>query len=493
MKARSTRLARWLSGSLVASTALLVASSASAVEAATEQEIHDAIQSAQAGTVIHVKKGKYKFTSAIWTAAAGAAGSPITLTADAVGDVELDFDSEEGLVIDHPYWIVEHVWINGVCPGACGGGSAGLHIKATADHLIARGSRFSNFGEIIKSDRTPTSEVSDASILGNELYNDSPELTDGGTAIDLVGGKRWIVAGNYVHDYARDGVHYGIFLKGGTSDGVVERNLVIGAKVLPPGAGAAVGISFGGGGTGPQYCATDNMDASYCTCEDFRGIARNNIIVNTSDAGLHTKRACGSKFENNTVFGAGIGLQIQIEGPMAPVELHNSILNGSTSGKLLASDNLLGVSPADFKKIYADPDALDFSQGSDPSAALHKGPSLPDVTDDYFGAPRGVMNTWGAVELPAAGNVWPWSFSGGMGAGGAGGGAAAGAGGGSASETTTVGAGTGSGTSGVGGGAPGDQASGGTDGCGCRVGARGEAPSWIVLALIPWMVRRRRG
>src|SRR5262249_15978436 len=144
------------SGVVVGATVGLISTTAFAVDAKSEQEIVAAIGNAKAGDVLHIAKGKYSFTSAIWTAAGGAPGSPITLTAERVGDAELDFASVEGLVIDHPYWIIEKIWLNGVCAGGCGGGAAGLHIKPTADHFIVRNSRLSNYSEIIKVDRTAT-------------------------------------------------------------------------------------------------------------------------------------------------------------------------------------------------------------------------------------------------------------------------------------------------------------------------------------------------
>ena len=122
--------------------------------------------------------------------------------------------------------------------------------------------------------------------------------------------------------------------------------------------GASVGISFGGGGTGAQFVPNDDN-----SCEDFNSIARNNIVAQTTDAGLHTKRACGSKFYHNTVFDVGAGLQIQINGAGDPVDIQRNILQGRITGQnnRTEQDNLIQASLADFTGAYADPANLDFS------------------------------------------------------------------------------------------------------------------------------------
>lgn len=402
-----------LSSSLAALALLTLLSSraeAAVVNVSSVKEIKDAVAAATPGTVIEVAPGDYAFTAALWSSRNGEQDKPIVLRAATTGSVRFDFSqTEEGLVIAHTDWTVEHLWINGACSGGgCGDGAAGIHVKATGSRVVIRQSRITNWAESIKTDRSPTSEPTDGLIVGNEISNDAAGFTQGGTGVDIVGGLRWHIIGNYVHDYARNDTHYGIFVKGGAKDAVIERNLVIGAKTLPK-AGTAVGISFGGGGTGTQFCASDNVGGGGCACETFDGIARNNIVLRTTDAGLHTKRACGSVFANNTVYDTGLGLQVQIVGAGAPVEIRNSVLGKGVSSTATASNNLLNVSDADWKKLYVDPEAVDFREGTDASAIRGKGAALANVTDDYFGAARAATPTLGAIELPTTGVVWPWS------------------------------------------------------------------------------------
>lgn len=385
---------------------------AAVVPVTTAAALGDAVRNANPGDVIEIAPGTYAISGPIRTGKAGTKESPITIRGTgATAEAKLDFrDTDEGLVVNQPNWIIEHVWVNGACDGGgCGNGAGGIHVNPGGDRVVIRYSKITNWEQNIKTDRSDGAEPTDGQIIGNEISNTGAGYANGGTGIDIVGGLRWYIAGNYVHDWARGATRYGIFVKGGAKDAVIERNLVVGARDLPAGPGAAVGISFGGGGTGSQYCAPDNRGNGGCTCETFAGIARNNIVAHTNDAALHTKRACGSVFASNTVHDSGIGLQIQIEGPTT-VLLANSVLDGRISGKATDDNNALSLGVAGLKKIYADPDALGFGKGSDPSAAAGKAKPRADVTTDYFGHPR-TTNDLGAIELAAAGTVWPWSES----------------------------------------------------------------------------------
>ena len=362
-------------------------------------QIRSAFGSASSGDRIIIAPGEYSFSASIWTGNAG----PVTVTTTEVGAAKLNFDSVEGLVFNHPDWTLEKVWVNGVCAGEnC---EAGVGVKAGATRFRLQSARVSNWTQHVKAARDPNNEVEDAQILSSEFYNDALR-PNGATPLDLVGGKRWRIIGNYVHDYGGDpNGDYGIFLKGGTSNGVIERNLVICAQDNAPG-GATVGISFGGGGTGYSFCPNQN-----CDCEDYDSIARNNIVLHCTDAGLHTKRACGSKFYNNTVYDVGAGVQIQINGAGAPVQIRNNVLSAGISGPgnlYTEANNLIRAPATVFRSAYANPDEADFSSGPDTSALQNLGADLAEVTDDYCGTPRNAIDL-GAVEFPSACRTWPWT------------------------------------------------------------------------------------
>lgn len=364
------------------------------------QQLRDAIENAVAGDAILVAPGVYRFDASIWTHHDGAPGRPITVRAEKLGEVRFDFHSGEGLVINNAHWTLDRLWINAACdnPQNC---ETGIGVKPPAHHFLLLHSRTTDWYQHVKSSRETDLEVEDAAIVGNELYNTGTRYSQ---VIDIVGGKRWRIIGNYVHDWNGSGNGaFGIFLKGGTSDGVIEQNLVICEKDRPS-TGAMVGISLGQGGTGGQWCANG------CACEDTNGIVRNNIVAHCSDAGLHALKSCGGKFYNNTVYDTLGGLQIQEDSNMAPVEIRNNVIGGRVFGgtNYVASNNLLEVDDALFAEIYANPAQGNFADGDNVARARDLGVVLPEVTADYCGTLRQGTFDFGAIEFPAGCSTWPW-------------------------------------------------------------------------------------
>jgi hypothetical protein len=366
------------------------------------EELRDAFANASAGDTITVAPGTYRITDTLWTRNDGEPGRPITVKADRLGDVRLDFESREAIVINNTYWVLADLWINGACanPNNC---ETAVGVKPSAHGFVLHHSRVSDWYQHIKGSRTAETEVEDVTISGCELYNAVPRRAQ---VIDVVGGKRWRIIGNYVHDFGGGtNGEFGIFLKGATSDGIIEQNLVLCAKDRPL-AGTSVGISLGQGGSDPQYCP--NQD---CSCEDRNGIVRNNIVAHCTDTGLHALRACGGRFYNNTVYDTLGGLQIQEDSPLAPVEIRNNMMSQRIFGgsNYVASDNLVEVPDVVFQSVYAEPDQENFGDGADLSAVLDRAAILSEVTSDYCGRTREGSFDFGAIEFPAACVTWPWS------------------------------------------------------------------------------------
>ena len=396
----------WFRSALVFSIGAAVALGPELVAAQETVSVSDvpsleaAFASARPGQTIVLSAGTYRLNGALRTGTDGAPDAPITVTAAQLGDAVILVDNVEGIVIEHADWVVQRVHVDGVCPGEdC---DAGVHIKFQAHRFVLRDSRVSNFTQHIKGSRTPDDEAEDVQLLGNELYNDALR-PNGSSPIDIVGGLRWRIAHNYIHDYGGDpNGDYGIFVKGGGADAIIERNLVVCAWDQPAG-GATVGISFGGGGTGDQFCPDQD-----CSCEHHRGVARNNIVAHCTDAGLHTKRACGSAFVHNTVYDTGLGLQIQIDGAGDPVRIDNNVFSHRIVGGENRSEgfNLVDQPADDFRDWYADPDGLDFANG--PSAGqLVQCDRLDTAPADYCAAERAGRSPCGAVEIGACA-TWSW-------------------------------------------------------------------------------------
>ena len=378
---------------------LLLSSSTWAVthNVTTAAEFRTAMQTATAGDVIHVAPGTYTFDSLVRTQNDG----PVTITADDVDATRLEFDSVEGLVFYNADWTLENITVYGACtPGDC---YAAVGVKQGAHRFLMQGCKLVNWVQHLKSARNDVSEVEDVSILENEFTNDDPI---DGTPVDVVGGKRWRIAGNYVHDYGGSGISYGIFIKGATSDSVIERNLVVGAYDRAA-TGVVLGISLGGGGTGDQFCP----GGTACVCEDRRSIVRNNVVAHCTDACFHTKRSCDGQFLHNVGVDCGIGLQVQNDGAEGPVHIEANVLDGRITGgnNRTEANNVLQAS-ATLSSAYADVGAFDFSVGGDASAVQGLGADLlAIVADDYCGQARTTPTDLGPFVIGDACQVMPWT------------------------------------------------------------------------------------
>jgi hypothetical protein len=384
------------------------AASAATVNVTTAAELRVAFAAATAGTTIHLAPGAYAIDMPLTTAAAGVVGQPITLTSDKAIGARLDFSSTDGLVIAHAYWVIDGVSLNGTCSGCS---ATGLRVGPGANNLIVHSSRFTNFATAIKGERAGDAEPADATIDTNEFFNGA-QLPGGGTPIEIVGGKRWHLIGNYIHDYTGTGKHAAISLTGGASDAVVERNLVVGSKDAPA-AGTSLAFSLGAGDTMPSLCAVANRGAASCTCELVMGRVLNNIVVRTTGHGVLLSRACGTQVILNTVYLTVPGLEITLPGPTGTLDVRYNVMSGSMGG-IMAASNKENVAAVDFKNCYKDPDNLDFTTGpndkliNDLIGVAAIAPPI-NVTTDYLGDPRNSTLDYGAIELKLGTRAtWPW-------------------------------------------------------------------------------------
>jgi hypothetical protein len=112
-------------------------------------------------------------------------------------------------------------------------------------------------------------------------------VRDGSNAegIDVIGSLGVTIRRNYIHDIATNGM----YLKGGTVGGVVEKNLVVNT--------GQVGILLGSE-TDAQFMRNGVAH------EAIDSIARNNVVVGTAMAGLGSIAGLNVRFENNTVVDA---------------------------------------------------------------------------------------------------------------------------------------------------------------------------------------------
>jgi parallel beta-helix repeat protein len=141
-----------------------------------------------------------------------------------------------------------------------------------------------------------------------------------------VGGRDRVIRDNVVRDFGgaeSEQIAYGMFLKGNSRNGLIERNLVICSA--NHGGGWRLGISLGGGGTGGPYCEQKD-----CSIEHHDGMIRNNIVLNCSGAGIYIKRAVNSHIYLNTLL-LTEGIDVQLA-PASAI-IRNNYLDGTINAR----------------------------------------------------------------------------------------------------------------------------------------------------------------
>jgi hypothetical protein len=263
----------------------------------------------------------------------GTADHPIVMRAERSGTARIRSNTVELFKLFAPYWTFEGIDFEGT-----DGTFHAFHIVGGAQHVTIRGNRMHNFHAAIKGNFEGGKDPSDIVVERNVIFNDAARKTDEPvTPVDVVHGQRWVLRDNFIADFAKAGgdeTSYGAFLKGGSADGIFERNLVI-CEWHHTG-GLRVGLSFGGGGSPPEYW-TKNRE------EHSRGIMRNNIILNCPNAeGIYINRSGNAKIYNNTIYNAfGILARFPATGPS---DVRNNIISGAVTtragGRLDAHNNL---------------------------------------------------------------------------------------------------------------------------------------------------------
>ena len=477
---------------------LLLPAAAQVVNVSNGTELENAIANAQPGHEIVLAPGTYDISGNIVTNVAGTAGSPITVRADILGDALIRFDAVEGFHVTEPYWTFENLDIEGVC-GSDDACEHAFHITGNADNTTVRGCRLHEYNAMIKGNGNAVGPggsyvwPDDVLIEYNEFFSAAPRMTGNPvTPIDIVGGRRWIIRGNFIHDFAKGGgnnISYAAFLKGNGRDGLFERNLVV-CEWLHTGF-IRLGLSFGGGGTSPDSICED----STCNPEHQNGIMRNNIIANCpADVGIYLNEAMNVGIYNNTLFDTtGIDVRFATSVAVVSGNLMMGDITERDGGSFTGMANVENATLMDFNAWFSDPAGLDFSL-VDGAAFVDLGGINADVPDDFCGNDRDDgANDTGAIEYdgaPICDTSMPWVGGPGMP------GSDAGTDGGTpGSDGGTPGTDGGPGGDGGAGSDAGDGGGGG--GCGCRISGTAStgAGGWAVLgmlALLSGRLRRRR-
>ena len=363
---------------------------AEVVPVATAAELIDAIDDASPGDVITLAPGVYDLDQNLLCDTAGTSTDSIVVRAATLGDAFLRFDAVEGFKVSAPWWRFENLDIQGVCAvhSDC---EHAFHLFGDAEFTVIRHNRLHDYNAQIKSNGccAPGSFVfpDDVLVEWNELWNATERQTSNPvTPIDIVGGRRWIVRGNYIHDHEKgqgDHISYAAFLKGNSRDGLFERNLVVCERLHT--GGVRLGLSFGGGGSGPDSLCEDGT----CTPEHQGGVMRNNVILHCpADVGIYLNEAANVQVHHNLLYD-NTGIDVRFAASV--VDLRYNVLSDQIrnrdGGVSSETGNLELVSDATFAAWYADPEAGDFSL-VDGGQLVDQALPLVSVPDDWCGHPR---------------------------------------------------------------------------------------------------------
>lgn len=353
------------------------------------KSIKKALVSAKAGDVITIKTGEYDMGDSFSTVNDGTKKKPIILQCSGdKGYAVLKASGQIAFRIKSKFWIIKGIHVQGSekktqatvfmdGPGGCG------DIKIT-DCKIS-GSALHG----MKAARSREVGVDNVHIEQTELFNTAF------TGFDLVSGDNWFLKNCYVHDYGtQKGISYGIFLKGGGKNGIVEGCFVDGKA-----SSTTIGISFGGGLTGQQWLPLINGKVGP---EHFEGIARNNIVVNTTDVAYHSNNASNCFFYNNLAWNCK-NFQRQKSYSEDP-RLFNNLIVGKYRGAHPDSGN--NVDQLD-EKWFVDPNNQDFRLSKEGIRKLkRKAIKIADCPKGMFGAER--KNLYPGPVLPGAKQSTKW-------------------------------------------------------------------------------------
>jgi hypothetical protein len=438
------------------------AAAARTVHVQNASELTAAVAAAQPGDEIVLAAGTYALSGLSCTAD-GSEAAPIVVRSATPLAARVEFDGLEGFKVSGAHWHFEGLEVVGVCASDPDCEHA-FHVTGRADGFVLRGSRVMDFNAQLKVNASMiggTWEVPDRGLVeGCELHDTTPRDTSNPvTKLNIDTGDDWVVRGNVIRDFRKNGgddVSYGVFLKSGGKRGVIEKNLIVCDSGA--GGGVRIGMSFGGGGTAPQYCAPAFDPNVACDPEHEDGIMRNNVVVSCSDVGVYLNKAKGSNVLYNTLIGtAGVDFRFTSSTGEAVGNVLTGVIRNRDGASGTFADNLAGVSLATFQAMYMDPLGADLRQKGDLGQLIAQGPMRAEVGDDYCGRARPAgAYTLGALEhsLGDCDTTTPPP-------------------GGDGGVSGAPDGGAGPGADGGGGGA-GD----GDAGCGCRSGGRGRASSW---------------
>lgn len=350
------------------------------VVARNPAELQAALLKAQPGQIIELAAGTHRFNQKIRIGGAGLAASPITVRAATVGATVIEFNTTEGFLVNQPYWVFQDLVIRGACK-ADDDCEHAIHIVGKAEHTTVRNNHIEDFNAHVKVNGFSGDWPDHGVLTYNTLTNTHPRGTPRSvTPFDLVGASYWKVTDNLVSNFVKGAgnkVSFGIFMKGASEGGRIERNLVICSPNNMSGPGVRIGISYGGGGSDPSVC----RDRSCAQFEHNGGLAVNNIVAHCNDSGLDVNHSSLITLAHNTLINtSGIDLRRAPTQAMAYGNLHEGNIRARNGATLRTEMN----QPMRAPSVFENADRLLLKW----RAAPENIPSLRGVLTDFCGHTR---------------------------------------------------------------------------------------------------------
>jgi len=331
-------------------------------------ELISALKTASAGQTILLAPGSYFIDKpSVNIGHSGMEGRPIRVVAEQLGTVKI-FLRGEGFVINKPYWQFNNLHLLGNCKKHTSCEHA-FHVVGRGQHVLIENNIIQDFNAMIKINGIGHHFPDYGEVMQNTIFNTSPRNTSNPvTPIDLMHANNWRVAENFIFDIqksAGDKVSYAAFFKGGSQNGIFEKNLIICAANLPD-IHTSIGLSLGGGGSLIDHRRDKN------TAEHENGIIRNNLIMHcANDVGIYLNRAANSQIYNNTLYNT-LGIDVRFQETTASI--HNNVISGRIKkrdqGDFSQQDNLIVqrgffTGSENLKEYFTSPDIGDFSWQQD--------------------------------------------------------------------------------------------------------------------------------
>ncbi len=426
------------------------------VRVTTEPQLRAALAAAQPGDVITLADGTYALTSKLSCVATGTQALPIVVRGETPWGATLESNTLIAIGVSAPFWRFEDFAMRGVCADDSNCEHA-FQVTGRATDVVLRRLRLVDFNAQLKVNATPAGDggydMPHRGLVERcEVYDTRPRNTANPvTKLNIDTGDDFVVRDNVIRDFSKNGgnfTSYGSFMKSGGKRGLYERNLVLCKSGGQAMSDVRLGLSFGGGGTGNQFCAPA-FDANVpCAVEHEDGVLRNNVIANCSDVGVYLNRARNTSVLHNTLVGTtGVDFRFDTTSGRAVGNLLTSAVRTRDAATMTATQNVTGVSLATFDAAYASALSGDLRVRGSVAAWLGQVTPPAGVTDDYCARLR-TPSAWtaGALEhalgecdagvADAGAGGGSGGGGGGSATGGSGGGAASGGGGGSSDPVT---------------------------------------------------------